>query len=72
MNFRAGLIEFLKINPIISYYDFMKEAIKIYEKNNYSKLKIIVIFIIIGEESQIFLQNILYLLINIQIITKFF
>ena len=28
-NFRLGLIEFLKINPIITYHDFMREAIKI-------------------------------------------
>ena len=33
-NFRLGLIEFLKINPLISYNDFLKESLKIYEKNN--------------------------------------
>ena len=33
-NFRLGLIEFLKINPLISYKDFLKEALKIYDKNN--------------------------------------
>ena len=35
-NFRLGLIEFLKINPLISYKEFLKESLKIYEKNNCS------------------------------------
>ena len=33
-NFRLGLIEFLKINPLISYMDILKETLKIYDKNN--------------------------------------
>ena len=35
-NFRLGLIEYLKINPMITYHDFLKEALKIYDKNNCS------------------------------------
>ena len=35
-NFHLGLIEFLKMNPTIKYNDFLKESIKIYEKNNCS------------------------------------
>ena len=32
-NFRDNLIEFLKLNPIITYQDFIKEAQNIYDKN---------------------------------------
>ena len=33
-NFRNGLIEFLNVNPMITYPDFVKESYKIYNNNN--------------------------------------